>query len=173
MRARSDENGPSRGVPLARLLIGSTAILCFLALIALFMNRVTDHADQATQHSFQTVTHASTPVIDVMAVGDSAIAVTNFNGWTDEQVRIYLSVLREARARDALASVGIPPPSATTGYDKGMVFLIDGHPPSDILDQFARKQSPGYAMIASAVRGTYQWPPDRLTVGPLDEPPHE
>jgi hypothetical protein len=110
------------------------------------------------------------PMIDVMVIGDSSVAVTNLGGWTPEQVRIYLSTLRKARANNALATVGIPTPSTNTGYEKGVVYLIDGHPTAELLGQFVRKEAPGHALIASAVRGVYRWPPDRLTVGAIDEP---
>jgi hypothetical protein len=112
------------------------------------------------------------PVIDVVVAGNSSIAVTNLGGWTQEQVQTYLSALKKARANGSLASVGIPAPSTSTGYEQGAVYLIDGHPTPDLLGQFVRKEAPGYALIASAVRGTYQWPPDRLTIGRLDESLH-
>jgi hypothetical protein len=112
-------------------------------------------------------------VIDIVVIADTSIAVTNLSGWTSEQVRTYLSMLKQARANHALATVGIPPPSTSTGYENGAVYLIDGRPTSDLLGQFVRKEPPGYALIASAVRGTYRWPPDQLTIGRGEEPLHD
>lgn len=143
-------------------------MLIGLALIQLFMDR--GEPKPEPQPSFSAGTHAPTSVIDVIVIGDSSVAVTNLGGWTPEQVRIYLAALKKARAHNALATVGIPTPSTNTGYEKGVIYLIDGHPTADLLGQFVRKEAPGYALIASAVRGTYRWPPDRLTVGVIDEP---
>jgi hypothetical protein len=151
-----------------QVLLGGAALLIVLALVQLFMDR--GEPKPAPQSSFSAATHAPMPVIDVMVIGDSSIVVTNLGGWTPEQVRTYLSALRKARVNNALATVGIPTPSTSTGYEKGVVYLIDGHPTPDLLGQFVRKEVPGYALIASAVRGTYRWPPDRLTVGVIDEP---
>lgn len=146
-------------------------MLIVFALIHLFMDR--GEPKPEPQSSFSAGTHAPTSVIDVIVIGDSSVAVTNLGGWTPEQVRIYLSTLRKARAHNALATVGIPTPSTSTGYEKGVVYLIDGHPAADLLSQFVRKEAPGYSLIASTVRGAYRWPPDRLTVGANDEPLHD
>ncbi len=163
MHSRSDENDCSPRLPVAQLLLGCTVTLAILALLALYLDR--GGLEPAQRPSFSTVAHSPMPVIDVVVVGDSSIAVTNPGGWTQDQVRTYLSVLKKARAHGALASVGIPAPSTRRGYEEGVVYLIDGHPAPDLLRQFARKEAPGYALIAPSVRGMYQWPPDRLIVG--------
>jgi hypothetical protein len=164
---------PGQSVPAQRLsgrqlLLGAASVLAVLAMIQLFMDR--EEPKPAPQSSFSAATHAPMPVIDIIVIGDSSVAVTNLGGWTPEQVRIYLSALKKARANNALATMGIPAPSTSTGYEKGVVYLIDGHPTADLLGQFARKEAPGYAQIASGVRGAYRWPPDRLTVGEIDAP---
>ncbi len=146
-------------------------MLIVLALIQLFVDR--GEPKPVPPSSFSAATHAPMPVIDVIVIGDSSVAVTNLAGWTPEQVRIYLSALKKARAHNALATVGIPTPSTSTGYEKGVVYLIDGHPTADLLGQFVRNEAPGYSLIASTVRGAYRWPPDRLTVGAIDEPLHD
>jgi hypothetical protein len=168
MASRPGQSVPSHRLSGRQLLLGGAAVLIVLALIQLFMDR--GEPKPAPQSSFSAATHAPMPLIDVMVIGDSSVAVTNLGGWTPEQVRIYLSTLKKARANHSLATVGIPAPSTTTGYEKGVVYLIDGHPTADLLGQFVRKEDPGYALIASAVRGAYRWPPDRLTIGALDEP---
>jgi hypothetical protein len=168
MPSQPGQSVPSHRLSGRQLLLGGAAVLIVLALIQLFMDR--GEPKPAPQSSFSAATHAPMPVIDVMVIGDSSVAVTNLGGWTPEQVRTYLSTLKKARANNALATVGIPTPSTSTGYEKGVVYLIDGHPTSDLLGQFVRKEAPGYAQIASAIRGAYRWPPDRLTIGTLDEP---
>ena len=65
---------------------------------------------KAPSPPFQAVAHSPLPVIDVIVMGDGAIAVSNLNGWTAGQVRTYLSMLEKSRARHAQASIGIPPP---------------------------------------------------------------
>ena len=89
---------------------------------------------------FSAGTHAPTSVIDVIVIGDSSVAVTNLGGWTPEQVRIYLAALKKARAHNALATVGIPTPSTNTGYEKGVIYLIDGHPTADLLGNLSEKK---------------------------------
>jgi len=170
MPSRPEQSVPSHRLSGRQVLIGGVVVLIVFAMIQLFRDR--GEPKPAPQSSFSAATHAPMPVIDVMVIGDSSVAVTNLGGWTPEQVHTYLSTLKKARANNALATVGIPAPSTTTGYEKGVVYLIDGHPTPDLLGQFVRKEPPGYALIASAVRGTYRWPPDRLTVGDLDEPLH-
>ncbi len=108
--------------------------------------------------------HTNIPAFNVLVVGESSVVITNLAGWTREQVIVYLHEMKKARARGALASVGIPAPSTSKGYEEGVVYLIDGDPTPDLLAQFARKEAPGYALIAPAVRGLYQWPPERLVV---------
>ncbi|OAI45622.1 hypothetical protein AYO43_07915 [Nitrospira sp. SCGC AG-212-E16] len=164
---------PEQSVPVHRLsgrqvLLGGAVVLIVFAMIRVFMEW--GRPEPAPPPAFSAATHAPMPMIDVMVIGDASVVVTNLGGWTPEQVRTYLSALKKARAKHALATVGIPAPSPTTGYEKGVVYLIDGHPTPDLLGQFVRKEVPGYALIASAVRGTYRWPPDRLTVGVIDEP---
>jgi hypothetical protein len=164
---------PEQSVPIHRIsgrqvLLGGAVVLIVFAMIRVFMDW--GRPEPAPPPAFSAATHAPMPMIDVMVIGDASVAVTNLGGWTPEQVRTYLSALKKARAKHALATVGIPAPSPTTGYEKGVVYLIDGHPTPDLLGQFVRNEPPGYAMVASAVRGTYRWPPDRLTVGDLDEP---
>lgn len=154
-----------------QLLFGGAGLLMILAMIPLFMDR--GKSEPVPEPSLSAVTHAPIPAIDVMVIADASIAVTNLNGWTPEQVRTYLAALKKARASHGLATVGIPTPSTSTGYDRGVVYLIDGHPALDLLGQFVRQEPPGYSLIASAVRGTYRWPPDHLTVGALDEPIHD
>jgi hypothetical protein len=154
-----------------QVLLGGAAVLIILSLIQLFMDR--GEPKPVPQSSFSVGTHAPSSVIDVIVIGDSSVAVTNLGGWTPEQVRNYLSALKKARVNNALATVGIPTPSTSTGYEKGVVYLIDGHPTADLLGQFVRKEAPGYALIASTVRGVYRWPPDRLTVGAINEPLHD
>ena len=168
MPSESGQTVPAHRLSGRKLLLGSVAVLAALAMIQLFLDR--GDPKPAPQSSFSAATHAPMPVIDVMVIGDSSVAVTNLGGWTPEQVHTYLAALTKARANNALGTVGIPTPSKTTGYGKGVVYLIDGHPTADLLFQFARKEAPGYAQIASAVRGVYSWPPDRLTVGAIDEP---
>lgn len=167
MPARPDENGPFHRLSAVQILLGGAVILWFLAIIALFMDR--GEPEHAPQPLFSAISHSPIPAIDVMVIGESSIAVANLRGWTNEQVRTYLSMLKKARANGTLASVGIPTPSTSTGYEKGAVYLIDGHPTSDLLGQFVKREAPGYTLIAPAIRGTYRWPPDRLTIGPLDE----
>ena len=171
MSSRQDQPVPSHRLSGWQLLFGGAGLLMILAMIPLVMDR--GKSEPVPEPSLSVATHAPLPAIDVMVIADAAIAVTNLNGWTPEQVRTYLAVLRKARANHALASVGIPPPSTNTGYERGVVFLIDGHPTFDLLSQFVRQEPPGYALIASTVRGTYRWPPDRLTIGALDEPIHD
>jgi len=168
MPSQLGQSVPAHRLSGRQLLLGGAVVLAVLAMIQVFMDW--GRPQRAAQPSFSTATHAPLPMIDVIVLGDSSIAVTNLGGWTPEQVYTYLSALKKARANHALATVGIPTPSTSTGYEKGVVYLIDGHPTADLLDQFVRKESPGYTEIASAVRGTYRWPPDRLTVGNLDEP---
>jgi hypothetical protein len=170
MPSQPGQSVPSHRLSGRQLLLGGAAVLIVFAMIQLFMDR--GEPERVPQPSFSAATHAPMPVIDVMVIGDFSVAVTNLGGWTPEQVRTYLSTLKKARANNALATVGIPAPSTTTGYEKGVVYLIDGHPTPDLLGQFVRKEAPGHALIASAVRGTYRWPSDRLTVGDLDEPLH-
>jgi hypothetical protein len=170
MPSRPEQSVPAHRLSGRQVLIGGVVVLIVFAMIQLFMDR--GEPKPAPKSSFSAATHAPMPVIDVMVIGDFSVAVTNLGGWTPEQVRTYLSTLKKARANNALATVGIPAPSTTTGYEKGVVYLIDGHPTPDLLGQFVRKEAPGHALIASAVRGTYRWPPDRLTVGDLDEPLH-
>lgn len=148
----------SKGLRLScrQVLLGGAAVLIILALFHLFMDR--GEPKPAPQSSFSAGTHTSMPVIDVIVIGDSSVAVTNLGGLTPEQVRTYLSALRKAGANNSLATVGIPTPSTSTGYEKGVVYLIDGHPTTDLLGQFVRKEAPGYSMIASTVRGPYRWP---------------
>lgn len=167
MPSQPEQVVPAHRLTGRQLLFGAAAVLAVLAMIQVLMDW--GRAERAPQPAFSAATHAPIPVIDVLVLGDSSIAVTNLGGWTHEQVRTYLSALTKARANHALATVGIPAPSTSTGYEKGVVYLIDGHPTSDLLGQFVRKELPGYSQIASAVRGTYRWPPDRLTVGALDE----
>jgi hypothetical protein len=168
MPSRPGQSLSSHRLSGRQVLLGGAVVLMVFVMIRLFIDRGGPEAPPPP--SFSAATHAPIPVIDVMVIGDSSVVVTNLGGWTSEQVRTYLSALKKARANQALATVGIPAPSTSTGYDKGVVYLIDGHPTSDLLGQFVRKESPGYRQIASAVRGTYRWPPDRLTVGELDEP---
>ena len=168
MPSQSGQSVPAHRLSGRQVLLGGAAVLIVLALIQLFMDR--GEPKPEPQPSFSAATHAPMPVIDVIVIGDSSVAVTNLGGWTPEQVRIYLSALKKARAHNALATVGIPTPSTSTGYEKGVVYLIDGHPTADLLGQFVRNEAPGYALIASTVRGAYRWPPDRLTVGVIDEP---
>lgn len=171
MSSRQGQPVQSHHLSARQLLFGGVGVLIMLAVIQLFMDR--GRQERAPEQSRSEVTHAPLPVIDVMVIADASIAVTNLNGWTPDQVRTYLAALKKARASHALATVGIPTPSTSTGYDRGVVYLIDGHPTFDLLGQFVRQEPPGYALIASAVRGTYRWPPDRLTVGALDEPIHD
>jgi hypothetical protein len=166
------QSRPGKSVPLHRLsgrqvLFGGAVVLIVFVLIRVFMDW--RRPEPAPPTSSSTANHAPVPVIDVMVIGNDSIAVTNLGGWTSEQVGMYLSMLKKARANQALATVGIPAPSTSTGYDKGVVYLIDGHPTADLLGQFVRKEPPGYAIITSSVRGAYRWPPDRLTVGALNE----
>lgn len=154
-----------------QLLLGGAGLLMILAMIPLVMDR--GNSDPVPEQSRSEATHSPLPMIDVMVIADASIAVTNFNGWTPDQVRTYLAALQKARATQTLATVGIPTPSTSTGYERGVVYLIDGHPTIDLLGQFVRQEPPGYALIAPAVRGTYRWPPDRLTIGALDEPIHD
>ena len=172
MRSQSGQSVPAHGLSGRQVLLGGGAVLIVLALIQLFMDRLMDPGEPklAVQSAFSAANHAPIPLIDVMVIGDSSIAVTNLGGWTPEQVRIYLSMLKKARANNTLAIVGIPTPSTNTGYEKGVVYLIDGRPTADLLGQFVRNEAPGHALIASAIRGAYRWPPDRLTVGAIDEP---
>jgi len=171
MSSRQGQPVPSHRLSGRQLLFGGAGLLMILAMIPLVMDR--GKSEPVPEPSLTAATHAPLPAIDVMVIADASIAVTNLNGWTPEQVRTYLAVLKKARANHALASVGIPPPSTNTGYERGVVFLIDGHPTFDLLSQFVRQEPPGYALIASTVRGAYRWPPDRLTIGALDEPIHD
>jgi hypothetical protein len=168
MLSRPEQSVPAHRQSGRQILLGGVVVLIVFAMIRVFMDW--GRPEPAPPPSFSTATHAPMPMIDVMVIGDASVAVTNLGGWTPEQVRTYLLALKKAQANHALATVGIPAPSTSTGYEKGVVYLIDGHPTPDLLGQFVRKESPGYAMIASAVRGAYRWPPDRLTVGDLDEP---
>ncbi len=168
MLSTPEQSVPSHRLSGRQVLLGGVVVLIVVAMIRVFMDW--GRPEPAPQPSFGPATHTPMPMIDVMVIGDSSVAVTNLGGWTPEQVRTYLSILRKARVNHALATVGIPAPSTTTGYEKGVVYLIDGQPTLDLLGQFVRKEPPGYAKIASAVRGAYRWPPDRLTVGDLDEP---
>lgn len=168
MPTQPGQSVSSHRLSVRQVLLGGTAVLAVFVMMRVIMDWA--GPEPAPQPSVGTATHAPMPMIDVMVMGDSSVAVTNLGGWTPEQVRTYLSILKKARADHALATVGIPAPSTSTGYEKGVVYLIDGHPTPDLLGQFFRKESPGYAMIASVVRGAYRWPPDRLTVGDLDEP---
>jgi hypothetical protein len=172
MPSQSGQTVPAHRLSGRQAVLGGAAVLIVLALIQLLMDRVMDRGEPtpAPQSSFSAATHAPTPVIDVIVIGDSSVAVTNLGGWTPEQVRVYLSTLKKARAKNALATVGIPTPSTNTGYEKGVVYLIDGRPTAELLGQFVRNEAPGHALIASAVRGVYRWPPDSLTVGAIDEP---
>lgn len=163
MPPRSNGIGSSSPLTGGRLLAGGTVILAAVALIALSLDR--GNSEYAPQPSFNAAAHRPMPVIDVVVMGEASIAVTNSGGWTTEQVRTYLSTLRNARANGTLAGVGIPPSSTDAGYARGVVYLIDGHPPQDLLGQFVKKEQPGYTLIAPRVRGLYQWPPDRLLVG--------
>ena len=168
MQVRPDGQAPVRRLTVVQLLVGGTVVLATLALMALFMER--GAPEYAPQPLFRAATHAPLPLIDVVVMGEASIAVTNLEGWNHEQVRTYLSALKKARAKGALSSVGIPAPSPQTGYEHGVVYLIDGHPTPDLLGQFVRHEPPGYPQIAAVVRGTYRWPPDRLTIGTLDAP---
>lgn len=171
MQSQSGRSVPAHGLSGRQLLIGGVAVLIVFTLIQLFMDR--GEPTPTPQSSSSATIHPPMPVIDVIVMGDSSVAVTNLGGWTPEQVRIYLSALKKARANNALATVGIPTPSTNTGYEKGVVYLIDGRPTTELLGQFVKNEAPGHALIASAVRGVYRWPPDRLTVGALDEPVHD
>ena len=168
MRSQSGRSVPAHGLSARQVVLGGGAVLIGFALIQLFMDG--GEPTPPLQSSFSATTHPPMPVIDVIVIGDSSVAVTNLGGWTPEQVRIYLSALKKARANNALATVGIPTPSTSTGYEKGVVYLIDGRPTTELLGQFVKNEAPGHALIASTVRGVYRWPPDRLTVGALDEP---
>ena len=168
MPSRPEQSVPAHRLSGRQVLIGGVVVLIVFAMIRVFMDW--GRPEPASLPSFGTATHAPMPLIDVMVIGDSSVAVTNLGGWTPEQVRIYLSTLKKARANHSLATVGIPAPSTSTGYEQGVIYLIDGHPTADLLSQFVRKEAPGHALITSAVRGAYRWPPDRLTIGALDEP---
>ena len=153
---------PSR-LSLPKILLGGLLVVGILAAFQL----LTHHAEpEITPELPQGARfHVNAPVFDVLLVGEASVVVTNLAGWTGDQVRIYLHELKKANAKGALASVGIPAPSTSKGYEQGVVYLVDGHPADDLLAQFARKENPGYALIAPRVRGVYQWPPDHLVVG--------
>lgn len=168
MLSRLQQSVPARHLSGRQVLLGGVVVLMAFVMMRVLMDW--GGPEPAPQPSVDTAMHAPMPMIDVMVIGDSSVAVTNLGGWTSDQVRVYLMVLKKARANQGLATVGIPTPSSTTGYEHGVVYLIDGHPTPDLLGQFVRKEHPGYARIAPTVRGTYRWPPDRVTVGDLDEP---
>jgi len=167
MPSRPGQPVPSHRLSGRQLLFGGAGLLLVLAMIPLVIDRGGKEPPLAP--SLSASTHAPLPEIDVVVLADASIAVTNLSGWTPDQVRTYLSMLKKARANGALATVGIPSPSTRTGYEHGVVYLIDGRPAPDLLGQFVRHEPPGYPQIAAAVRGTYRWPPDELTIGARDE----
>lgn len=147
-----------RALILASTIALSAAVLTYSLLQGTGARDRPDQAPSATDH-------ATIPLFDVLTVGESSVVVTNRGGWTREQVVTYLHELKKARAKGALASVGIPAPSQAKGYDAGVIYLVDGHPGSDHLAQFVRNENPGYQRVAPTVRGLYRWPPDQLVLG--------
>lgn len=148
-----------------RALILTSAAAASIAVLISFLPEWTTWMGGRLDQPPHLVDHATIPVFDVLEVGESSVVVTNRGGWTREQAVTYLRELKKARAKGALASVGIPAPSKVKGYDEGVIYLVDGHPDSGQLAQFVREEPPGYERIAPAVRGLYRWPPDRLVLG--------
>ncbi len=155
-------NSHASRLSVLKIVLAGLLLVGTLTALQLLSHRAEPEASLETSQDASA--HKTIPAFNVLVVGESSVVITNLAGWTREQAIVYLHEMKKARARGALASVGIPAPSTSKGYEEGVVYLIDGDPAPDLLAQFARKENPGYALIAPAVRGLYQWPSERLVV---------
>src|SRR4029077_20016308 len=83
MPSRPEQSVPAHRLSGRQVLIGGVVVLIVFAMIRVFKDW--GRPEPASLPSFGTATHAPMPLIDVMVIGDSSVAVTNLGGWTPEQ----------------------------------------------------------------------------------------